>query len=364
MRLQFLRPLFDSKGNYASVYVETSRAGETAAEAVALRWRAARQALAENGVDDATLDSVAELMTDRDYAAPGLAVFASEGWVRMSRPLPAPPRREIARYSRLPHVMPLLAQAPPRVPHLRVTANRAGGEVVEVYGEGQDRLIHVEGEGWPVHKTSVGGWSQARYQRSAEEAWAENAKELAAQVTAAVQRTGAELIVAGGDIKARSLFLDRLGQPLREIVVVVDREVPAGSDVLAVAADEAIRRRGEQACRAGLATVRNQLSRGRATEGLANTLAALSEGRVAVLFIADDPSSDATAWIGPHPEELATSPAVLRDRGVSEPIVERADAAIVRALASTGAELCFIPENEPAPKDGIGALLRYATAGT
>jgi hypothetical protein len=362
VRLEFLRPLYDSKADYASVYVETSRAGESAAEAVALRWRAARQALADEGADGATLNAMAEVVTDPDHPAPGLAVFASEGSVRMSRSLPAPPRREIARYSRLPHLMPLLAQSPPRVPHLRVTANRAGGEVVEVPGEGQARLIQVTGEGWPVHKTPVGGWSQARYQRSAEEAWAENAKELAAAVTAAAQRVGAELIVVGGDIKARSLFVDRLGQPLRDVVVVVDREVPAGSDVLAVAAKEALKRRSERACRAGLETLRSQLPRGRAAEGLEDIVAALSEGRVAVLFVADDPSSTATVWIGPYPEDLGTSPDVLRDRGVAEPVTERADTAIVRALASTGAELCFIPEGEPAPQDGAGALLRYATS--
>jgi hypothetical protein len=33
--------------------------------------------------------------------------------------------------------------------------------------------------------------------------------------------------------------------------------------------------------------------------------------------------------------------------------------ALVRALALTGAELHFIPEGEPAPRDGIAALLRY-----
>ncbi len=58
-----------------------------------------------------------------------------------------------------------------------------------------------------MHKASVGGWSQARYQRPTEEALAENAKELAEAVTAAAAQCHAELIVVAGDVRARSLLL-------------------------------------------------------------------------------------------------------------------------------------------------------------
>ena len=38
---------------------------------------------------------------------------------------------------------------------------------------------------------------------------------------------------------------------------------------------------------------------------------------------------------------------------------DRADAAIVRAVAATDAELHFIPDGEQPPRHGVGALLRY-----
>jgi hypothetical protein len=359
MRLEFLRSLFEGKGGYASVYLDASRAGETAAEQVSLRWRAAREALANGGADEATLDALGDLVTDPASAAPGLAAFARAGTVELARPLPQPPLRESARYAPLPHLMPMLAQAPPEVAHLLVTADRSGGEVMEVLGLEHTAPARVDGPGWPVHKSSVGGWSQGRYQRSVEEAWADNAKEFAAAVTRAAGRSGATLIVLGGDVKARALLLEHLDRPLRDIVVTVDREVPADSDLLAQEADKEISRRAERASREGLESFRGQLARGQAAEGLPDVVAALRDGRVSDLFLADDPSSTATLWIAPEGTEMATSERELRERGIGDPVLDRADAALVRGLALTGAELHFVPEDETAPRDGVAALLRY-----
>jgi predicted NBD/HSP70 family sugar kinase len=214
-----------------------------------------------------------------------------------------------------------------------------------------------------VHKTSVGGWSQARYQRSAEEAWEENAKQLAEAVTAAAGQAGAELIVVGGDVRARTLLLDHLGKPLRDRAVVVDREVAVDSEQMAEAADQASRARTEEQTRRRLENLRSQLSHGTATEGLAGTLAALRDGQASDVLIADDPSSTASAWIGPQPSDLAVCEGELRERGIGRIARDRADAAVVRAVAATAAELWFVPEGEQPPRAGIGALLRYAAPG-
>ena len=39
-------------------------------------------------------------------------------------------------------------------------------------------------------------------------------------------------------------------------------------------------------------------------------------------------------------------------------MADRADAALARALTSTDALLYFLPDPEPTPEDGVGALLR------
>lgn len=367
MRLDFLRPLYEGPGDYASLYLDASRTTEDAAELVALRWRAARERLADGGADPATLDALEDLVTGQAHSVPGMAAFARDGEVVLTAALPHPPRREIGSYARLPHVMPMLAEAPPRVPQLHVRADRSGGEIVAVrprHDVGEDRSDgaakeEITGRGWPVHKTKIGGWSQARYQRSAEEAWAENAKELAGAVTAAAAQYHAELIVVAGDTRARSLLLAHLGTPLRESVVVVDREVDASSGLIEQVADQTAHARAEGETRDRLEQFRSQLGTGQAAEGLAETLAVLRDGQASDVFIADDPSSTARAWVGPEPIDVAASAEELAERGVEQAVADRADAALARAAAATGAELRFVPDGEQPPRSGVGALLRY-----
>ncbi|MBO0816022.1 MAG: hypothetical protein J2P30_12895, partial [Actinobacteria bacterium] len=360
MQLDFLRPLYAGTGDYASLYLDASRTTEDAAELVALRWRAARERLAERGADQATLGALEKLVTSQGHSVPGLAAFAQGGEVAFTAALPQPPQRELSRYARLPHVMPLLSQLPPLVPQLHVRADRSGGEVMAVRPRGGTTEERVTGPGWPVHKASLGGWSEARYQRSAEEAWAENAKQLAETVTAAASQTGAELIVVAGDTRARSLLLEHLGTPLRESAVIVDREVDASSELLVEAAEQAARARAEEETRGRLDEFRSKAARGQAAEGLVPTVAALRAGQASEVLIADDPSSTAGAWVGPQPLDVAVSRHELTERGVGQTVEDRADAAVVRAAAATGAGLSFVPDGEEPPRGGIGALLRYS----
>jgi hypothetical protein len=97
--------------------------------------------------------------------------------------------------------------------------------------------------------------------------------------------------------------------------------------------------------------------------GLPAALAALRDGAVAELLLADHPESTATAWIGPAGTDLAATAAELTERGVPDPISDRADAALARALALTSAQLYFLPgpdQRGAGPDDGVCALLRFA----
>jgi hypothetical protein len=359
VRLDSLRPLYEGTGSYVSVYLDVTRATAEAVNEVAVRWQDARRRLSDEGADDAALDALAQLVIDPARSEPGLAAFARADGVGFAASLPHPPLREISRYAPLPHLMPLLAQRQPPVPHLQVRADREGGEIVAVRMVDDVTKEAVAGGNWPVHKTTVGGWSQARYQRSVEEAWAENAKQLAQAVTTAAAQIQAELIVVGGDVRARALLMEHLGTPLRDVAVIVDREVGADSALMDEAAGEAVQARADQETRQRLDDFRAELGRGRATEGLAETLAALRDGQASEVFIADDPSSTDRAWIGPAPAEVAATEAELRERGVDQIAEDRADAAIIRAAASTGAQLHLVPDGEQPPRHGIGALLRY-----
>ncbi len=372
MDLGFLRRLYDEIGDYVSVYLDTDRIHEgNNSEATQIRWQDARRALTESEAQSTSLDAVAEIVGDPDEVAPGRAIFARHGAVVFTGALDAAPRREIARLAPLPHLMPLLAQHRPPIPHVRVSATRTGGEVVAIGGSGEAWIDWMAGRQWPVHKVKVGGWSQDRLQRRAEETWEENAKELAAVVISAADQVGAQHVIISGDIRARSMLLEHLSSPLRESAVMVDKEIPADSSAMAEAADHALSDWADRDRRTRFDAWGTHLAHDQAVQGLAQTLTALRNGQVSDVFVADNPHSTATAWIGPGGADVAATREELEVRGVSDPIGDRADAAIVRAIASTDAELHFLPDDLVVtgdsaacggiarPLDGIGATLRF-----
>ena len=368
MKLGFLRPLYQQADGYVSVYLDTSQAEANAAQTVRLRWRATRDRLAGAGAGPATLDAIGEVVTDPGLAAPGRAVFGHGGAVTFTAALPAPPRREIARVAPLPHLLPLLAQEPPQPRHLRVSAARSGGDVVAVTSAGGSPARQAGRTEWPVHTSPAGSWPPAR--RSAGEAGDGHAKALAALVTEAAGEIAAERILLAGNARARELLVRHLSSPLRAAVITIDQEVPAGSAAMAEAACAALSREEDRQCRERFDDWRTRLAGEAGVEGLAATLTGLAEGRVSELFLAGQPGL-AAAWIGPAVADLAASGDQLRERGVARPACERADAAIIRAVALTGAELRLLPQDlgtggqpdDAGPQDGICAILRHPPAG-
>jgi hypothetical protein len=246
--------------------------------------------------------------------------------------------------------MPLLAQSPPPIPHILVSVNREGGEVVT-----PDACELVTGELWPVHKPSAGGSSQARYQRSAEETWDENAKRVAEQVAVQLKSMRGARVVIAGDVRARSLLLEHLPTAAREGAIIIDREIPASGAAMAQIARSKLAALAEAELARKLDHWHNLLSRGGAVDGLSRTMAALRDGLAADLFIVDRAGSAASAWVGPNGQDLSLKRDDLRNRGVPDPVKDRADAALIRAVAVTSAELDPLPGGPPE----AGATLRY-----
>ena len=380
MKLTFVRPLYAHAGTnahgFASVYLDTSGTGRgPQAKAVEIRWRDLREELSLAGVDGATLDALGDVLTGPGLAAPGTVAFGQDGTVPLAVRLPAVPLREMARWARLPDLLPLLIQSPPRPPHLLVSATRAGGDVLAIRTANDVIRQRVQGTGWPVHKTKSGGSAQLEHQRAAEEAWETNAKELAGTVVSAAAGEVPEAIIVAGDVRAREMLVDKLPTNLASKAVIVDREVPVDSPELAAAAEQVLRQLEDADGRRRLETFRSRLGAGGATEGLAETVAALRDGQVSELFLgggylADDPDtpgpawSSTPAWIGPALADVGLSAEDLGERGLTEVARDRADAAIVRAVAGTDAELFMVPAGgESQLRDDIGALLRYPVPG-
>jgi hypothetical protein len=384
--LSFLRSLLENPGPFLSVYLDVSdhdRGVDTQARQT--RWRDLREQLAQDDDGAGTLDAVgAALSAPEDFGVAGVAAFGTHGRVPLVVKLPGVPGRGQAGWSYLPDLLPLLVLAPPRPPHLVVSANREGGQVLVMGGaanegqhSGDEQQVH--GTGWPVHKVKSGGWSQDRFQRSAEDAWETNAKELASAVVQAASGQRPEAVIVAGDVRARELLVEKLPDDLRRRVILVDRELPVDSGELAQATDEALQQLEDNNTRAQLETFRNQSGTGRAVEGLAETVAALRDGQVAELFIGGrytDGDRNALeldwasrpAWVGPGLADIALSEADLRDRNVTDVTQDHVGAALVRAAVGTDARLFVVPPGGPAAgdpplRDDIGALLRYAVPG-
>jgi hypothetical protein len=95
--------------------------------------------------------------------------------------------------------------------------------------------------------------------------------------------------------------------------------------------------------------------------GIPDIVAALRQAQVETLLIVDDPSSDATAWIGPEPIHLALTADELTQLGVTEPVQVRLDAALLRAAAGTDATLVTLVPGQLDVPDGLAATYRYPT---
>jgi release factor family 2 len=369
IRLDNFASLLTAPGPYATAYLDATLAKELGPQEVGARWRALRASLAEQGADDATLDAMqAAVGTHTEIPGPhGQVLVASGGTLRMDTVLPAPPRRQTARWAPLPHLMPMIAQLAPLVPYVSAVVDRTGGDVV-VRGPHGAQESTVQGEEYQVHKTGVGGWAELRYQHRVENTWEANARLVAESVESGVRRTGAQLVVVAGDVKARTALVDALGERARSLVVQLDgsRADGSDSDKLAAEVEEAVARAAadrDQEALDRFAEARGRAESGvgdvLAATGLADTVATLRQAEVDTLLIVDDPSADGLAWIGPDPVHLALTAEELTELGVLEPVQDRLDAALIRAAAGTDAAVVTLAGGQLELPGGLGATLRY-----
>ncbi|SBT41608.1 baeRF2 domain-containing protein [Micromonospora narathiwatensis] len=368
MQLSFLRPLYDRPGPWCSVYLDASRDTHDSRPAVDLRWRALKGHLLEQGADPVTVDTVEEVVRRHDPMPGdyGLAVFATRGRVVLTEYLSAPPLRDLATWALVPHTMPLVAQRGEQVAWVRVLADRTGADAVAVSAGGVPRRAHVKGrESYQLRRVKPGGWSQSRYQRAAMEAWHHNAGDAAAATAELADKVGADVVVAAGDIRATGMIAAQLPERWQDVLVRTDAGARTGGADPAAMDDLTVQTIAEVADKRIAAALDRFGMQEDVGAGLDAVVAALQRNQVDTMLIVDDPSADGELWIGPEPTEIATDPRQLEAMSVADPQRVRADAALLRALVGTDAELTVLaPEEAPELTDGVGAVLRYVDAST
>jgi hypothetical protein len=377
MDVSFLRALYDRPGPFASVYLDMRR--DQASHAIEVRRHVRCKELADQGAPPETVEAVERVVKDekeqREYGC--LAVFARGGEVAYTAMLDGAPRGEAARYAPLPHVLPLLEQRGEPVSRLVAVVNRLGARVGCVAADGTrwEAEVPPSAES-PVHKPKSGdALGQSRIQRAAEDRWRATAKKVARVIEQAAGTCGPEVVVVAGDGWTRGAVLEALSEPVLARTV----ESPSGGPSLDEDVAAALARVRDARLTAAVDRFNEQRGKdGRAVEGLDAVVRALADGQVASLLLACRPpepggtdrgggapagaTAGRTVWTGPRCTDLATGPDELRDRGVAEPVPDRADAALIRALAGTDGELLLVTLADWQATHGVGALLRYAGA--
>lgn len=382
MNLSFLRELYQRPGPWASVYLDATHNTADGDQAVGLRWRGLREQLAAQGADEETLaamdlavnsgqavDTVPSVGPPAGSGRVGLAVFATHGRVALAQPLPRPPVRESATWSRRPQTGPLVAGAAEQVRWVRAVVDRTGGTLTAA-DAGHLRIDRdvPTAEEYPKHKSGQGGWSQLNFERSTVTVWDRNVHNVVDAVTEAADRMGADVVIVAGDVRARQMLIDRLPKRMAGRVVESDvgNRAPGGDpstldDVTAEAVARVARDRRMEL----LDRYRMDLSRGRAREGVAPVSEAAWHASMDVLLLSDDSQFAGSepplqVWIDPDdPRAIAPDAGVLRDVGVSGPERENAIAALIAAAAAEDAEVVTVDPSVQRLTDGIGAITRY-----
>jgi hypothetical protein len=251
---------------------------------------------------------------------------------------------------------------------VRVLSDRTGAEAIGLSVGGAPRTVSARGEeSYPISKVRGGGWSNPRYQQAAEETWKRNAGDVAAAVAELAATVGAEVIVIGGDVRSAPLVAEKLPRRWRERVVVTGagaRHAPT-EDALDDVTLHAVAEVADRHVRDAIDRYNAQRGEGSGSAGLADVVTRLQRGQADTVLLINDASSTDRLWIGPDdPSLISVDEQTLRDSGVGNPIQVRADAALLRAIVGTDADLVLVTPDEVTLEHGIGAILRYADGDT
>ncbi|MER7153124.1 Vms1/Ankzf1 family peptidyl-tRNA hydrolase [Streptomyces lydicus] len=372
MRLSLLRPVIDRPGPWATVYAGLSPATEDAEEQQELTASAISAQLFAQGADEATCGAVHEALVARREGEPtgdaGHVLFAAHGVVVLDTPLPGRPATPFAAWGPVPRVTPLLAALGDDPVCLVVRLDRRGADLSVVGERGSEGAGQVSGADRPLHRTASGDWSERHVQTKAENTWEHNAAEIADAVRDAYESCGAEAVVLIGDARERHLVHDKLPEQLRAITYESEHGGRApGSETALVERDIAQIRAVQEREHVAAVTDRFRTGEGpggksapHAAAGIPALVEAAREHRIDTLLVGAHGSDLARqVWVGEDVDQLAVRGTELKYLGEEHPAAARADDALVRSVAASGARVVVVRDPEQAPAGGLGAILRW-----
>ncbi|MCR1786243.1 hypothetical protein KVF89_27170 [Nocardioides carbamazepini] len=366
MRLDTIRPIYESAGPFVTLHLDVSRDSEDARQQLDARWTTARHEL-ERLETGARLRAELEerFRAPTHLAGPARRTLVAAGDEVLLDDVRAGtgswPESVVA--GPLPDLAPWLAMADGQVPFMVVRADRVGADLELYLAANQAATDELSVDGSTLHLTKVpdGDWAQDRYQQRSENQWHENARLAVEAIEDVLARHEVRAVFVAGDVRARSDIAGMLEQRDDLAVVVVE----AGGRA-AGASDDAL----WQEVRPQLAALQareiddlaQRLARGLAVaEGVVTgpdaVADALARGAVDHLVLE---LGDARA-VRLTPEEhpgLALPDSALSARELP------ADLVLLGAAALTDAAASVVPSELPLPRElalasGTAALLRW-----
>jgi peptide chain release factor subunit 1 len=297
----------------------------------------------------------------------GVAIFACAGAEDFFEPIQtaAPIENHRLYIYNQPHLYPLarLMDQYPRYAVLVADTNRAR---LFVFGRGK-ALQRDEVQNVKTRGVKVGGWSQMRYQRRAEQYHLQHAKELAEMLDTVVREDNIKHIILAGDEVIIPVLKEQFPKAVAERVVdVLSLDINAPEHEILAGTMEAMQ---EHDAQTDVEKVKRLFDEYRAgglgVVGSTDTLEALAMGQVEELLISARQQ---------HVEGDREDVAILSDIEVAEPIVAGQDAAVagieadsvivaddlVTRARQTSARITFIEDASLLEEvGGCGAFLRY-----
>ncbi len=321
-----LETIFRHKGPYSTVYLSTMPLLPESSTNVFQRWQELRKELEVQGATQAALDAIEARITlpvPEDTAA--ICVIAAADGSTVVDYAMEPPRKDLAIVDTLPYAAPLLEWQQRRVPHLVVTIDAAGGDIVSF---GLDNFSDI-----------------TTYEQPPEE--------LIDPISEHVKALGAKLVVLAGSPEHIVLIADKLVMKVpfdcRIITDSADKTVAGLSEAtVRYVTDTAVRKTVDL-----LDEQRFLAEHDAAVDGLADTVDALNEQRAEVLLIHDDPTDTRRLWVGVNSYGLSI------EEKPDYPISARAiDALITSALLQEVAIRIIPSTGDEGPDDDIAVLTR------
>lgn len=306
-----LKALYEQPGPFVSVYLATeSRPGS-----LLENWVRTRKRLEREGATAAALDAV-----EQRFSAPmpedvaGIGVLAAANGETVTDHGLEPPSYDVAVVDTLPYAGPMLEWQQRRLPHLVVTVDDDGADVV-VFGLD--------------HHTQISSYIG-------------HVDRVVRPILVTADRTRAELIVlAGAEIKTRALA-DSLAPMLPVGCRIAQVNDAIDADDLA---EKTVRLVSDATARATVDHLQDQrflIGHNGAVDGVPDTIQALSAAIVDRLLIHDDPADRRRLWIGSDKTALSLTEvenwqdARLIDATIRSAILQDVPVRIIPPTGKTG----------------------------